>query len=165
MLYVLEDAAKAYDSIEKQLSFVTNSGIRKSKQKINQLQIDIKELKQRLIDLGSSLKIFSDVSIDPKLSTLALQKEVLKKHESINTCFINARKIVKHVKDSKLLYSLNRQVKQIQGRDGKTLDDGLETLRIYSHAGIELTWEDSIHALYPFISEKRFHFVISSFSH
>ena len=139
MLYVLEDAAKAYDSIEKQLSFVTNSGIRKSKQKINQLQIDIKELKQRLIDLGSSLKIFSHVSIDPKLGTLALQKEVLKKHEAINTCFINVRKIVKHVKDSKLLYSLNRRVKQIQGRDGKTLDDGLETLRIYSHAGVELT--------------------------
>ena len=53
-------------------------------------------------------------------------------------------------------------VKQIQGRDGKTLDDGLETLRIFSHAGIELTWEDGIRALYTFTSEKRFDFVISS---
>ena len=68
---MLEDAAEAYNSIEKQLSFVTNSGVRKPKQKISQLQIDIKELEQRLIDLESKLKIFSDVSIDPKLGTLA----------------------------------------------------------------------------------------------
>ena len=96
------------------------------------------------------------------MGILALQKEVLKKHKAINTCYLSARKIVKHIKDSKLLYSLNRRVKQIQGRDGKMLDDGLETLRIYSHAGIELTWEDGIHALYAFTSEKRFDFVISS---
>ena len=96
------------------------------------------------------------------MGILALQKEVLKKHEAINTCYLSARKIVKHIKDSKLLYSLNRRVKQIQGHDGKMLDDGLETLRIYSHAGIELTWEDGIHALYAFTSEKRFDFVISS---
>ena len=152
MLSVLEDAAEAYNSIEKQLSFVTNSGVRKPKQKISQLQTDIKELEQRSIDLESSLKIFSEVSIDPKFGTLALQKELLKKHEAINTCFLNARKFVKYIKDSKLLYSLNRRVKQIQGRDGKTLDDGLETLRIYSHAGIELTWKDGIHALYAFTS-------------
>ena len=57
---------------------------------------------------------------------------------------------------------MNKRVKRIQGRDGKTLDDGLETLRIYSHAGIELTWEDDIHTLYAFTSETRFNFVISS---
>ena len=68
---MLEDAAEAYNSIDKQLSFVTNSGVRKPKQKINQLQIDIKELDLRLIDLESKFKIFSDVSIDPKLGTLA----------------------------------------------------------------------------------------------
>ena len=68
---MLEVAAETYNSIEKQLSFVTNSGVRKPKQKISQLQIDIKELEQRLIDLESKLKIFSDVSIDPKLGTLA----------------------------------------------------------------------------------------------
>ena len=68
---MLEDAAEAYNSFEKQLSFVTNSGVRKPKQKINQLQIDIKELDLRLIDLESKFKIFSDVSIDPKLGTLA----------------------------------------------------------------------------------------------
>ena len=76
--------------------------------------------------------------------------------------FLNAKKIVKYIKESKLLCSLNRRVKRIQGRDGKTLDDGLETLRIYSHAGIELTWEDVIHTLYAFTSETRFDFVISS---
>ena len=57
---------------------------------------------------------------------------------------------------------MNRRVKRIQGRAGKMLDDGLETLRIYSHAGIELTWEDVIHTLYAFTSETRFNFVISS---
>ena len=136
MLSVLEDAAEAYSSIERQLSFVTNSGVRIKKQKISQLQIDIKELEQRLTDLESSFKSFFGVSIDPKLGTLILQKEVLKKHEAIITCFLNARKIVKYINDSKLLYSLSRRVKQIQGRDGKTLDDGLETRQIYSHAGI-----------------------------
>ena len=84
---MLEDAAEAYNSIEKQLSFVTNSGVRKPKQKISQLQIDIKELEQRLIDLESSFKIFFGVSIDPKLGTLTLKKEVLKKHQAIITCF------------------------------------------------------------------------------
>ena len=87
---------EAYNNIEKQLSFVTNWGVRKPKQKISKLQIDIKELEQRLIDFESSLKNFSDVSIDPKLCTLDLQK-VLKKHEATNTCFSNARKIVKYV--------------------------------------------------------------------
>ena len=114
-----------HNSIEKKKIFITNSGVRKPKQKISQLQIDIKELEQRLIDLESSLKIFSDVSIGPKLGTLALQKEVFKKHETINTYFLNVRKTVKYIKDSKLLYSLNRRVIQIQGRDGKILDDGL----------------------------------------
>ena len=86
MLSVLEDAAKAYYSIEQQLSFVTNSGVRKPKQKISQLQIDIKEHERRLIDLGSSLKIFSDVAIYLKLDTLSLQKVFIKMHEAINTC-------------------------------------------------------------------------------
>ena len=130
MLSVLEDAAEAYNSIEKLVSFVTNSGVRKPTQKISQLQIDIKELEQRLIDLESSFKIFFGVSIDPKLGTLTLKKEVLKKHQAIITCFWNNRKIVKYINDSKLLYSLNRWVKQIQGRDGKTLDDGLETANL-----------------------------------
>ena len=57
---------------------------------------------------------------------------------------------------------MNRRVKLIQGRDGKTLDDTLDTLRIYSHVGIKLTWVDGIHALYDFTSEKRFDLVISS---
>ena len=35
-------------------------------------------------------------------------------------------------------------------------------LASYNHAGIELTSEDGIHALYVFTSEKRFDFVISS---
>ena len=35
-------------------------------------------------------------------------------------------------------------------------------LASYSHAGIELKWEDRIHALYAFTSEKRFDLVISS---
>ena len=86
MLSVLKDAAKAYYSIEQQLSFVTNSGVRKPKQKISQLQIDIKEHERRLIDLGSSLKIFSDVAISLKLDTLSLQKVFIKMHEAINTC-------------------------------------------------------------------------------
>ena len=111
LLSVLKDAAKVYNGIEKQVSLVINSGIRKPKQKISQLQIDIRELEQRLIDLRSSLKIFSNVSIDSKFDTLALQKEVLKRHEAINTCFLNARKIMEHIKVFKLLYSLSRRVK------------------------------------------------------
>ena len=120
------------------------------------IQIDIKKLEQRLIDLESSFKIFFGVSIDPKLGTLTLKKEVLKKHEAIITCSWNAKKIVKYINDSKLLYSLNRWVKQIQGRDGKTFEDGLETLQIYSHAGIELTWEDDILILNLLLSHYSF---------
>ena len=59
---------------------------------------------------------------------------------------------------------MNRRLKLIQGRDGKTLDDALETLRIYSHVDIELTWVDGIHALYAFTSKKRFDLVISSYN-
>ena len=59
---------------------------------------------------------------------------------------------------------MNRRLKLIQGRDGKTLDDALETLRIYSHVDIELTWVDGIHTLYAFTSEKRFDLVISSYN-
>ena len=152
---MLGDTAKAYSKIEKQLIFVKSSSVREPKKKISQLQLDIQELDRNLKELGSSLKIFSNVSINPRLGTLLLQKELLKKHEAMNICFLNARKIINHINDSKLPYSLNRRMDQIKKRNGKPLDGGLATVKMYSHAGIEMSWEDGLLALYTFTSETR----------
>ena len=155
LITVIHDAAKSFNGISKQLDTVKTSTVRKSKQKISQLQLDIQDLDQSLIDLGEILIDFSMIEIEPSLGFGILEKQVEKKREAVNVCLQRALSIEKLIRERKLTYSLNRRAKQIQEREAKILDDDTIDLKIFAKAGIEKTWDEGLHHLSNQLVDKR----------